>query len=100
MKMLYMLWKEVVLRLKVLIGVENDIHDYFLIPLYLIGFFLSYIGGFLLISIGWYIYELVVFGHLNENQGDTTTALKWSFLLMFPIADLYLRYLKKELKKV
>lgn len=50
--------------------------------------FFSYIIAFVLITVIWYIYELLTMGHLNQNEADTIIALKWSFVLMLPIADI------------
>ncbi|WP_242249270.1 hypothetical protein [Bacillus cereus group sp. BfR-BA-01328] len=97
--MFYLLIKGIILRFKMMIGLKGYIHDEYVISLYIIGFLLSYIGALICVSVGWWIYEWAILGQLNQNQGDTVTALKWSLLLMFPIADLYLMYLKKELKK-
>jgi hypothetical protein len=93
MKPLYLLGKEIVC------GIEDFFEKHDLVPFYFIILALSYITALILISIGWYIYELVILGHLNQNKEDTITALKWSFLLMLPIGYFYLKKLSKQLNE-
>lgn len=90
MKMLYLLIREIA------IGIKEFREKHKMFSVYVIGMALSYFTAFTLICILWYIYELVVLGHLNQNSEDTITAFKWSFLLMLPIADLYLKKINKK----
>jgi hypothetical protein len=75
-------------------GIEDFFNEYDLFAMRLINLALAYLIAMILISIGWYIYELIVIGHLNQNGNDTITALKWSLLLMLPIADWFNRKVK------
>ncbi|MFJ8528402.1 hypothetical protein [Bacillus sp. NPDC094106] len=59
MKMLYLLMKEI------MIGIEDFITERYLVSFYIMGFLLSYSCAFVLLSIGWCVYEWVIFGHLN-----------------------------------
>lgn len=79
-------------------GIEEFFEKHDLVPLYFIILALAYITAFFIICIGWYIYEWVTLGHLNQNGDDTLTALEWSLVLMLPIVDLYLNLLNKQLK--
>lgn len=71
-----------------------------LVLLYLIILATAYIHSFILISIAWYAYELIALGYLNPNQEDTKTALIWSVILMFIMADYYLFEVSKKIESV
>jgi hypothetical protein len=90
---LYLLAKEIQM------GMKTRFKEHDLITLYLVILALAYITSFLLICIGWYIYEWIIMGHLNTNEDDTVIALKWSFLLTIPIVDFYLKILRKKLNE-
>jgi len=78
-------------------GLDEFFIKYSLVPIYLIVLALAYISAFLFICIGWYAYELFAFGFLKESKEDTIIALKWSLLGMLPLADLYMKIMKKKL---
>ena len=58
---------------------------------------LSYVISFLLICIFWYVFEMFVLGHLNQNGRDTLIALVLSVPTAIPI---YMWFYKMTMKKL
>lgn len=68
-----------------------------LVQVYLSVLSASYGISLIAICIGWYIFEWVTVGHLEQNKSDTVLALSVSFVIMLPIADLCRERISKTL---
>lgn len=90
MKTLFLLLRELS------IGIREFLLKHSIVSLYFIILMLSYSIAFILICVGWYVYELISLGYLNQNNEDTFIALIWSLVLMLPIADLFLKKSNKK----
>lgn len=67
------------------------------IKLYLSILMAAYGISLIAICLGWYVFEWVTIGHLEQNKADTVLALSIALVIMLPIADLCMERISKTL---